>query len=225
MIASHPFFQKSEKEQGQFQIKVGLVALVVNVLLSGLLVYLGFYFLPAIFLAITISIIAPFIDVPTLVKNGGMIYYSPMFLAEKEKNGIITIHGGTLFDYYFMIDRKLNGKQRTNLIMLYCLEGMINLIEKYEKEPAHNVQVRGTSYIINERTANKIGLVKTKTNGGQQLILIFNYFNLMSSYSIAKAKLSFPNLGKTNSFQGEMVDLIDRKEYLISLKKRLQSHL
>ena len=41
---------------------------------------------------------------------------------------MIKIHGGTLFDYVFVIDQKMNGKQRTNFIIQQYLEGLLNLI-------------------------------------------------------------------------------------------------
>jgi hypothetical protein len=41
-----------------------------------------------------------------------MIYYSPLFITEKPKDGLIKIHGGTLFDYYFVIEKKNEWKTK-----------------------------------------------------------------------------------------------------------------
>jgi len=38
---------------------------------------------------------------------------------------------------------------------------------------------------------------------------------------LAKAKLSFPNLRNTHSFEGDMDKLIEQKAYLLRLKKLL----
>lgn len=122
----------------------------------------------------TMSIIAPFFDTPSLAKQGELIYYSPLFLTEKGKNGVITMHGGTLFDYYYVLDRTLNGTQRTKLIIKGYLDGLLNLIEEYEGKVPNLIKIKGTSYIINERTANKIGLKKVKTSLLQSFILGFN---------------------------------------------------
>lgn len=40
------------------------------------------------------------------------MYYSPLFLTENPKNGLIKIHEGTLLDYCFVIDRKMNRKHK-----------------------------------------------------------------------------------------------------------------
>lgn len=150
-----------------------------------------------------------------------MIYYSPLFITEKLKNGLIKIHGGTLFDYYFVIDKKMNGKQRTNFIIQQYLDGLLQLIEKYENNK--KIKIQGTSYIINERTAEKIGFKIVETNILQKLILIYNYFNILASNSIAKNKLSFPNINKTKTFETDMSQLIERKEYIEKLNKSLIS--
>lgn len=150
-----------------------------------------------------------------------MIYYSPLFITEKPKNGLIKIHGGTLFDYYFVIDKKMNGKQRTNFIIQQYLDGLLHLIEKYENDK--KMKIRGTSYIINKRTAEKIGFEIVETDILQKIILIYNYFNILISNSIAKNKLSFPKLNKTKTFDADVSQLLERKEYIEKLNKSLGS--
>ncbi|BDS12008.1 hypothetical protein AsAng_0027230 [Aureispira anguillae] len=49
-------------------------------------------------------------------------------------------------------------------------------------------------------------------------ILRFNCINLLITHSIAKAKLSFPNLKNIHSFEGKMDDLIQQKAYLLRLR-------
>lgn len=150
-----------------------------------------------------------------------MIYYSPLFIAERPKNGLIKIHGGTLFDYYFVIDKKMNGKQRTNFIIQQYLDGLLRLIEKYENNK--KIKIKGTSYIINKRTAEKIGFEIVETDILQKIILIYNYFNILISNSIAKNKLSFPNINKTKTFETDMNQLLGRKEYIDKLNETLKS--
>lgn len=217
----HQFYLKTKKEQKRIQLKIAGGAILFNLILLLLSFAIGLPLLAILVFSITMTIIASFFDTPSLAEQGQLIYYSPLFLTEKEKNGVITIHGGTLFDYYYVIDRSLNGTQRTNLIIKGYLDGLLSLIETYEDKAPNLIKIRGTSYIINERTAGKIGLKKVKTNFLQSLILSFNYFNLMSSYSLAKAKLSFPNLRNTHSFEGDLDELIAQKNYLLRLRKLL----
>ncbi|WP_229664920.1 hypothetical protein [Polaribacter pacificus] len=152
-----------------------------------------------------------------------MIYYSPLFLSETPKKGLVKIHGGTLFDYCFVIDRKMNGKQRTDFIIQQYLEGLLSFIEAHKND--QQLKVRGTSYIINDRTAKKIGFKIVKTDLLQKFILVYNYFNILISNTIAKNKLSFPNLNKTRTFEANISQLIERKEYIDKLNQSLKSTL
>jgi len=219
----HRFYIKSKKEQNQIQLLIGFFALMV--ILTTLIISwkTGIYLFVILIFPITLSIIAPFFDTPSLKKSGGLIYYSPLFLSEKPKNGMIKIHGGTLFDYVFVIDLKMNGKQRTNFIIQQYLEGLLNLIEEKENNNYENINIRGTSYIINDRTAQRIGFKVIKTDYIQKLILIYNYFNVLITYSIAKGKLSFPKLKETKTFETKLYELVERKDSIRNLNEKLKS--
>ncbi len=221
----HPFYQKTEKQQIKIQIVILIGALLViaaSILISFLI---GNYLLAFLILAIVLSVIAPFYDTPILKERGKLIYHSSMFLTEKEKKGIINIHGGTILDYVFVIDKKMNGNQRTSFIIQQYMEGLLNLISSYENKKDSSVRVKGTSYIINERTANKMGFKVVRTDFLQKMILIYNYFNLLVSNSIAKGKISFPNLNKIITVEGEMNMLIDRKHIISQLNERIKVQL
>ena len=220
---NHKYYLKSNKEQNQIQIKIGLVSLFFNLIVLTLSIFSGLYILIYLSIIITLSIIAPFFDIPALKKKGKLIYYSPLFITEKEKNGIIIIHGGSLFDYVFVIDKKLNGKQRTNFILQKYLEGILNLIDVCEKNNNISVKIKGTTYILNERTANKIGFNIIKTDFVQILILTFNYVNILASNSIAKRQISFPNLNNIKTLESELSELILRKEFIWEVNNKLKN--
>ncbi|MEJ8803516.1 hypothetical protein [Pontibacter sp. H249] len=173
---------------------------------------------------ITLSVIAPFFDTPSLKKKGKLVYYSPLFLAEKEKNGVITIHGATLFDYVYVIDRQLSGKQRTTFVIQSYLEGVLALINEYEALGTYSIKIKGTSYILSKSTAKKLGFTEVKTDFVQKVILIYNYVNLALSHSIAKAKLSLPNFGNVRTFEAELSTLVDKKQYMLQLKEKLKNN-
>jgi hypothetical protein len=155
------------------------------------------------------------------VKSGSLHYYSPLLIGEKVKNGLLVLHSGSLFDYYFVLNKGTNGTQRKKQVFRAYLQGLLNLIEQYQNIPADGIKVKVTSYIINAKTAEKIGLHKAKVDFVQSLILYFNYFNLLITLSFMNVKLSTPKLSKMSSFEGSLEDLIDKKEYLLALKKRL----
>ncbi|GAA0810918.1 hypothetical protein GCM10009111_02630 [Colwellia asteriadis] len=78
-----------------------------------------------------------------------------------------------------------------------------------------------TSYIINPRTANKLGLQRQKTDFIQLFILYFNFVNLTCAMSLLKGKFTLPNLKQVYTFEGELDALIANKAYLQGLQKRL----
>jgi len=217
----HNFFDKSEKEQRRIQLAIGAVSLVVLFLLSALFLVLGLYPIPFVLVAIVISIVAPFYDVPSMKKAGRLIYYSSLFLAEKEKNGVIRIHGGTLLDYVFVVDRTLGARQRTTQILISYIDGILSLLESRHGSDLEQIKVRGTSYIINEKTAGLVGFKKVENDFIQVILLIYNYPNLVVSYSLSKGQLSFPRISKINTYEATLSDIARRRDYLTKLRSRL----
>ncbi len=218
----HRFYAKNKREQTKLQILIAAAA-IVFVILAIVLAWISKIYLLAAFIPfLVLSIIAPFFDVPTLKKSGKLVYRSLLFITEKPENGVLKIHGGTLFDYVFVLDRNLNGKQRNNFIIQQYIEGLLVLIEEHENKNLDNLTLRGTSYIINERTAQRIGFNVVKSDSVQQIILVLNYFNILLSHSFAKNQLSFPKLSASKTFETKLDDLAQRKTYLNQLNSRLK---
>jgi hypothetical protein len=192
-------------------------------MVSALSIGSDLYFLICVSIAISLSIIAFFFDNPALKKQGKLIYYSTLFVGEKEEKGIIKIHGGSLFDYVFVIDKTLSGKQRINFILQKYLEGILSLIDSCEKDNTTAVRIKETTRILNEKTAHKIGLNMIKTDIIQKLILTFNYVNILISNSIAKRKLSFPKLTTIKTFESTVEELIKRRKFIEGLKDKLKN--
>ena len=221
----HNYYSKSKREQNLIQLKIVVLAVGINLLVLSISIFSGFYYVFFLLLASTLSIIAPFFDVPALKQKGHLIYYASLFVAEKEKDGVFKIHGGSLFDYVFVLDRTLNGTQRTHFILQQYLEGLLLLINDCETKQNTTVKIEGTSYIINERTARKMGFKVSKTDGLQKIILLFNFVPLCISNSFAKRKLSIPNLIKSKTFKGDLQELIKRKQEIQNLNNKLQRRI
>ena len=221
----HGFYTKSKSQQNRVQLFIATSALLITFLAVFVSWIAKVYFLGILIILVVITIIAPFFDTPSLKKNGKLRYLSLLLITEIPKNGVLKIHGGTLFDYVFVIDKKMNGNQRTNFIIQKYLEGVLNLIAEYENKKINNLTIRGTSYIINDRTAERIGFKVIRTDLIQKFILVFNYFNVLISYSIAKDKLSFPKVSDTKTFEAKLVDLAKRKVFLMNLNNKLKSSI
>lgn len=217
----HRFYEKTLKQQHIIQFKILGPAILFIIVLGGVFYLLDVSFLIFIGFSITLSIIAPFIDVPSGVKSGSLKYYSPILIGESVKNGILKLHVGTLFHYYYVLNKRTSRTERKKQAFRGYIQGLISLIEEYEITRPNAIKIKATSYIINKRTAEKIGLCKVKTDFLGHLILYFNYFNLLCSLSLMNTKLSFPNLSDMCSFEGDLDDLISKKNYLIALKNRI----
>jgi hypothetical protein len=221
----HRFYVKTTQEQNRILWKIAGITMLVNLLIGTLSILLGLYVLPFLSIAISLSIVAPFFDIPPLKKSGRLIYFSPLFITEREHKGVIIIHGGSLFDYVFVLNKSLKGRQRKTYIIQQYLQGLLNLIDSQEKKADPEVKIKGTSYILNDRTAKKLGFKIVKTNFLQKLILTYNYVNLLVSNSIAQGKVTFPRLGKVKTFEASISTLIKHKPSIIKLNLRLLNTL
>jgi hypothetical protein len=91
---NHRFFNKNKKEQNRILVLIAICSFSMIFPIIVVSIYSGIYLIGILTIAITLSIIAPFFDMPFLKKSGRMIYYSPLFISEKPKNGLLKIHGG-----------------------------------------------------------------------------------------------------------------------------------
>lgn len=222
-MLEHKFYKASKKDQRKIQFTIGSVALFIVILFFLLAWFTGVYFIAFFGLFVVLTLVAPFIDVPEAKKSGKFRYHSLLFLSEKPKGGIVQVHGGTLFDYVFVIDRKWNGNKRTNFILQQYLEGLLTLIEALEKEENQNIKIQGTSYIINKRTANRLGFREVPTANFQKIILLYNYVNVLIMYSISKGRLSFPNVLKTKTYEANLEELLGKKHIIRGLARKLST--
>ena len=93
--------------------------------------------------------ISQFLFTPIYKLTGGYTYYSPMLLGYMANEKQIDLHSGTSFDYLFVLRKYKSGTPLRNKIMMYHLEGLLNLIKLIEEKhiPA-SVNIIGTSYLI-----------------------------------------------------------------------------
>lgn len=220
----HRFYDMSLKDQIKHHLILILFVLAFNLFILFICICFQIYFPAVLAGTLSISLIAPFFDTPHLKKAGKLIYYSPLFLAEKEKDGYVIIHGGTLFDYVYVLNRNLSGRQRVNYIMQCYLRGILKMIEEYDRARCCSLKFKGTSFIINSRTAEKLGFKETETDVLQKCVLVFNYFSLTISYSIANAKLSFPKIGRIKTFETDLNALIKNKQKILFLLHKLEGN-
>ena len=207
------------------QLSIASGAAVIVLLTAYLSWITGWYLIGILTFSLVLSVIAPFFDTPALRKSGQLTYHSLLFLTEKPQNGLVKIHGGTLFDYAFVLERKMSSNQRTNLILQQYLQGLLHFLEDCDNKGLDHLTLRGTSYVLRKRTLDKIGFSTVRPDWVQYLILTYNYFNLAIALSMAKNKLAFPNLRNTRTFEADINQLRARKAYIETVNKRLKSRI
>ncbi|MEW6990944.1 hypothetical protein AADZ91_09680 [Colwelliaceae bacterium 6441] len=219
----HRFYNLTPQQQFLVQLKLAILFLLLNIVMGTLLFFIGLPFLILFFFAISLSVLAPFIDVPSGVKAGSLFYYSPLLIAEKVRNNRLVLHSGSLFDYYFVLDKDSSAQERKKTVFSAYIDGLLNLINQYENKQTEQLSIKMTSYILNPRTAKKIGLKQTDTDLFQRIILYFNYINLTSALSLLNNKLTWPKMQNIYSYEGKLDSLMKRKADLLALQQRLKS--
>ncbi|MDN3596339.1 hypothetical protein [Zunongwangia endophytica] len=152
-----------------------------------------------------------------------MKYESLFLISEKEKNNQITIHGGTLFDYYFTLNKNSSAKERKNLILSEYLKGLLHILDSHKDNLS--LEIIGSTYILNQRTAEKMGFDVRKTNMVQLIILILNYPNLICTKSFASKKLSFPNLKEIRTYKANIQSLNNSAATIRKIQNALERNL
>jgi hypothetical protein len=217
----HRFFSKNEEEQKRLLWKTGAVLFVTSIAILAISYFTGLYIL-VFLIPVVILIAAPFIDLPMGKKSGKFIYYSPLFITEEERNNKVTVHGGTLFDYVYTIKPEMQKRERTQFVLYGYISGLINFITEFEGQDKDNLKIRGTSYIINRRTASRFGLQPVQKDLGQVVLLLLNYIPITLSYSFLKQKLQLPKISDVQTFEGTLSEIAAHKEELFRLKHRLK---
>jgi hypothetical protein len=67
---NHRFYNKNKKEQNRILIVIAICSLTIILLSIIISIYSGIYLIGILIFAITLSIIAPFFDMPSLKKAG-----------------------------------------------------------------------------------------------------------------------------------------------------------
>ena len=166
--------------------------------------------------------VSQFLYTPLFTLTGGYTYYSPMLLGYMANEKQIDLHSGTSFDYLFVLRQVKPGIDLRNTTLMYHVEGLLNLIAKIEnKQISESVTIVGTSYFFNERTLAKLGFQIEKASLFYQLNLFLNFIDLWWMYSLAKGKISIPELWNAKKARIQGAQLCAQKATL----ERLYQHL
>lgn len=182
---------------------------------------------PAFYAAFVLYVpVSQFLYTPLFTLTGGYTYYSQMLLGYMVNEQQIDLHSGTSFDYLFVLRQVKPGIDLRNKTLMYHVEGLLNLIAKIEnKQISESVTIVGTSYFFNERTLAKLGFQIEKASLFYQLNLFLNFIDLWWMYSLAKGKISIPELWNAKKARIQGPQLCGQKATLESLYQHLKSKI
>jgi hypothetical protein len=167
--------------------------------------------------------ISQFLFTPIYKLTGGYTYYSPMLLGYMANEKQIDLHSGTSFDYLFALRKYPSGTALRNRILLYHLEGLLNIIQLIEdKYLPETVNIIGTSYFFNERTLHNLGFQIEEPSNSYRINLLLNFIDLFWMYSLSKGKVAIPRVWdvKKASILGDQ--LVLQKTKLEGLYQKLK---
>lgn len=183
-----------------------------------------FYLLFFIYVPIGQFTITPFFKLVGIYK-----YYSPMLLGYMANDKQIDLHSGGSFDYLFVMRKYKSGIEMRNRLMIYHLEGLINLIKLIEnKNVPETVNVLGTSYFFNDRSLKKMGFEIENPSLFYSANLFANFTDLVWMYSLSQGKLSIPKIWNAKKASISGAKLIESKkiiEELYDKMKRKRLHI
>lgn len=153
-----------------------------------------------------------FLITPFSRLTGMYTYLSPMLLVFGASEKKYDLHNGTSFDYFFIMRKTPPGKQAQKKILSYFMEGLLNLIEKIEKEELPpSIKIGGSSYFFSEQTAKRMGFEIKSATLPEKLNIYLNIVDLFWMYSYSQGKWTFPKLNSIKKAETTGTVLLNKK--------------
>ena len=194
---------------------IAIVLSVTGILFSLLLLSLIYFPLWLVIIPI-VKTISHFAISPLLRLSGLLNYYSPMLLVIKSKTQEWELHNGTTFDYILNMKWKQRGRNASKFIMINYLNGLLKIINEIEeKKSKDEITILGISYIINKKTAERLGFTVEKPSIFRRILFLIDYFTLFLMYSFSQGKVAFPNILKVKKMKISGSKLVASKQQII----------
>ncbi len=216
----HPYFRFPRRRQRRREWQViGLLALVI-LLLGALTIGSSMYAL-GLLIFVPLQLAAPFLDTPAGIRKGTLRYAAPLCIIQPVKDKGVVLHGGTLFDYWYVLRPYPSFRLRKKRLLYDMVRGLRLEAERAQAEDRLDQFVRGTSYFINLRTATRFGLQPVSRDWGQILILWFNAAQVTAAYTIMRGRLAWPPLHRVQTYTGTWNAIYKNRKMLETLERRL----
>ncbi len=110
-----------------------------------------------------------------------------------------------------------------NRLLIYHLEGLINLIQLIEnKSIPETVNIIGTSYFFTDRTLKKMGFEIENPSLFYRVNLFVNFIDLFWMYSLSQGKLSIPKIWNAKKASISGAKLIESKKVIEELYHKMK---
>ena len=175
--------------------------------------------------ALGIFVVVPllqFLLTPLFTALGWYTYYSPMVVSFGRSERVIDLHNGTSFDYLLEMRGVTPGAAWKRRMLVHYLSALLHIIEGVEEgrlSPA--VVVRGSSYFLSRRSAERLGFEVGETTLPERLNLGLNYLDLTWTYSLSNGRLTFPDLRNTSTVRTTGEQLVARKDQVLRYLRRV----
>lgn len=156
-----------------------------------------------------------FLITPIAIKFNFYTYYSRMVVSMGKSTRYIDLHNGSSFDYLLEMNKVRPGLEWKKKMLFHYLSALNHIIQKIESQqiPKQSV-IRGSSYFISSRTAEKLGFSVKKTSAVETLNIVLNYVDLVWMHSLSNGYITFPNLTNIKTISIEGSDLIKHKSLI-----------
>lgn len=178
-----------------------------------------------ILLIIIVVPVTQFLITPLFTLLNFYHYYSPMVVSFGNNKKVIDLHNGTSFDYLLEMSKIKAGIKWKNKMLCFYLNALLKIISQIENgDLTNSTIIRGSSYFLSERSAKRLGFSVDKTSTIEKFNITLNYFDLIWMYSLTNAKLTFPNLTKITTVRITGAELVQSKQKILDLAKRLRNN-
>ncbi|MBK9716026.1 MAG: hypothetical protein IPO85_00600 [Saprospiraceae bacterium] len=207
-----------------FQWIVAILLLIIGFLPALVIIEKGnsqplFYLLFLIYIPVGQFAATPFFTLVGIYK-----YYSPMLLGYMANDNQIDLHSGGSFDYLFVMRKFKSGIEFKNSLLIYHLEGLLNIIKLIENKKIPNtVNIIGTSYFFNDRTLKKMGFEIENPSLFYRANLFVNFIDLAWMYSLSQGKLSIPKVWYAKKASISGAKLVESKKVIEVLYDKMKS--
>jgi hypothetical protein len=216
----HPYFQHSRPWQRRREWQVIGLLVMGCLFLAALAIGTGLYGL-GLLIFIPLQLAAPFLDTPAGIRKGTLHYAAPLCILQPVKDKGHILHGGTLFDYWYVLRAYPSLRFRKKRLFHDMVSGLRREADRAHSEERLDQFVRGTSYFINPRTAQRFGLQPVSRDWGQTLILWFNAAQITAAYSLIQGRLAWPPLHRVQTYAGTWRTIRENRKFLEALEGRL----